>query len=191
MSDDQVKSDLDIFIEGVLGLSSRRIVTGDYQSFGASCAAKGYEHFQAKVIALRTTWNPETIAKVIATGGPHDLEDRVLVEMQADLPAVGAELIDRAHFDPIWVDNDRLTDRVERLEEDLKYANEGRDCLRGALNEANKIITRLAEERDSLPELKAELQLAKKLLRTVLSQAGMKSTTNLAKEIRQFLSDEK
>lgn len=32
------------------------------------------------------------VAQVIATGGPHDKEDRVLVELQAELPPVGTKL---------------------------------------------------------------------------------------------------
>lgn len=34
----------------------------------------------------------EPVAVVIATGGPHDSEDRVLAELQAELPPVGTKL---------------------------------------------------------------------------------------------------
>ncbi|NUT87133.1 hypothetical protein HNO91_11915 [Pseudomonas corrugata] len=40
---------------------------------------------------------PEVVARVVATGGPHDREDRVLCEQQAELPAIGTELVDRTH----------------------------------------------------------------------------------------------
>lgn len=35
---------------------------------------------------------PVAVAVVTATGGPHDTEDRVLVELQAELPPVGTKL---------------------------------------------------------------------------------------------------
>lgn len=38
-----VLPDTDSFIEDVLGLSTKRIASGDYQSFGASCAAKAID----------------------------------------------------------------------------------------------------------------------------------------------------
>lgn len=34
----------------------------------------------------------EAVAEVVATGGPHDREDRVLIELQAELPPVGTKL---------------------------------------------------------------------------------------------------
>lgn len=40
----------------------------------------------------RPSVSQEPVAEVIATGGPHDSEDRVLVELQADLPTIGTKL---------------------------------------------------------------------------------------------------
>lgn len=34
----------------------------------------------------------QPVAEVVATGGPHDKEDRVLVELQAELPPIGTKL---------------------------------------------------------------------------------------------------
>jgi DnaJ-class molecular chaperone len=34
----------------------------------------------------------QPVAEVIATGGPHDREDRVLVELQAELPPIGTKV---------------------------------------------------------------------------------------------------
>ena len=39
-----------------------------------------------------TAEQPAPVAEVVSTGGPHDKEDRVLVELQAELPPVGTKL---------------------------------------------------------------------------------------------------
>jgi hypothetical protein len=46
---------------------------------------------QARVAELESA-RGEPVAEVIATGGPHDGEDRVLCELQAELPPIGTKL---------------------------------------------------------------------------------------------------
>lgn len=54
---------LEEFIKEELGLSTRKIASGDYQSFGASIAAKTYEHFAGAGLAVWYGPMPESNGK--------------------------------------------------------------------------------------------------------------------------------
>lgn len=52
-----------------------------------------YDALAAELKALReAAKNAEPVAEVIATGGPHDMEDRVFAELQAELPPIGTKV---------------------------------------------------------------------------------------------------
>ncbi|ATW57850.1 hypothetical protein CNR33_00004 [Pseudomonas phage tabernarius] len=52
----------------------------------------GAEFVRVSDYDLLRVQSGEPVAVVMATGGPHDREDRVLVELQAELPPVGTKL---------------------------------------------------------------------------------------------------
>lgn len=65
----------------------------DADSYMAGYCAALYEQAKPFIwLALKPKHQGEPVAVVIATGGPHDIEDRVLVEPQADLPPIGTKL---------------------------------------------------------------------------------------------------
>lgn len=73
----------------------------------------------------------EPVAVVIATGGPHDTEDRVLAELQAELPPVGTKLYARPaaqhQGEPVSSTSDKykaeLYDEVWQLARDMGFGN--------------------------------------------------------------------
>jgi len=71
----------------------------DVDGWGARIAVYGdtaedAEQLRAEVLAkiAAPVVERQPVAEVIATGGPHDREDRVLCELQAELPPIGTKL---------------------------------------------------------------------------------------------------
>lgn len=87
-------------------------------------------------------WTP--VAEVVATGGPHDKEDRVLVELQAELPPIGTKLYAaKPEFSVLQAQYQRLANGVES---DLAEI----DRIQGVYDEQFRKGRKLRMERDAL-----------------------------------------
>ena len=108
---------------------------------------------------------PEVVATIVATGGPHDSEDRVLAEQQAELPPVGTELVDRAHVTRLQAEVERLTAGSKLLIGDLERRDGTVEALQAELRVTKQALNSLKGERDAL---QAELTKARELLGRIL-----------------------
>lgn len=65
----------------------------------------------------------EPVAEVVATGGPHDREDRVLVELQAELPPIGTKIYAAPpKVAALQSTITRLEARITQLESEAEFA---------------------------------------------------------------------
>lgn len=105
------------------------------------------------------SWTP--VAEVIATGGPHDKEDRVLVELVAELPPIGAKLYAaKPEFDLLQAKYQRLENGVN---EDLAEI----DRIQSVYDEQFRKGRKLRMERD---KLLSEIERLKSLSRAVVEE---------------------
>lgn len=105
------------------------------------------------------SWMP--VAEVIATGGPHDTEDRVLVELQAELPPIGTKLYAaKPEFDLLQAKYQRLENGVN---EDLAEV----ERIQGVYDEQFRKGRKLRMERDSLLN---EIERLKTLARAAIEE---------------------
>lgn len=105
------------------------------------------------------SWTP--VAEVIATGGPHDKEDRVLVELQAELPPIGTKLYAaKPEFDLLQAKYQRLVNGVESDMAEI-------DRIQGVYDEQFRKGRKLRMERDKLLN---EIERLKSLARAVIEE---------------------
>lgn len=105
------------------------------------------------------SWTP--VAEVIATGGPHDTEDRVLVELQAELPPIGTKLYAaKPEFDLLQAKYQRLVNGVESDMAEI-------DRIQGVYDEQFRKGRKLRMERDKLLN---EIERLKSLARAVIEE---------------------
>ena len=101
------------------------------------------------------------VAEVIATGGPHDSEDRVLVELQAELPPIGTKLYaSEPNFTLLEAKYQRLLNGVE---DDLAEI----DRIQAVYDEQFRKGRKLRIERNNLL---AEIENLKVLARAVIEE---------------------
>lgn len=105
------------------------------------------------------SWTP--VAEVIATGGPHDTEDRVLVELQAELPPIGTKLYAaKPEFAVLQAQYQRLANGVESDMAEI-------DRIQGVYDEQFRKGRKLRMERDKLLN---EIERLKSLARAVIEE---------------------
>lgn len=108
----------------------------------------------------------EPVAEVVATGGPHDREDRVLVELQAELPPVGTKIYAAPpEVAALQSTIARLEARITQLESEKELLLRAAKVLRGRVSELKSeepewaaMQQRLGDENAQLRDRIAELE---------------------------------
>lgn len=105
------------------------------------------------------SWTP--VAEVVATGGPHDKEDRVLVELVAELPPIGTKLYAaKPEFAVLQAQYQRLANGVESDMAEI-------DRIQGVYDEQFRKGRKLRMERDALLN---QVDNLKRLARAVVEE---------------------
>lgn len=91
----------------------------------------------------------EPVAKVVATGGPHDKEDRVLMELQAQLPPIGTKL---------YAYDERVDVRTIMLEVVPGEEGMGHEIYAKSVQDIQDLLTKQWDEIEELQEQLATLK---------------------------------